>query len=208
MISPSFFNQPPPLQMSVCSSFSSEYSEYSFIDSQPDCRKKMSPKSNRQSSEGISRAAEPKQISGRRSKSASAAPADPPAASEGKGVKGPEDASAPLGPGSPTSHVLVGPVPSPSSSPRSRKRNVSPDSPSKRAKISGSGEPETEGGLGKALPATPQKGEESPEPENYPSPPEVQATSHDKRTWQGWCEIESDPVSQFTVPLFITNQMI
>ncbi|KAF2177881.1 cysteine proteinase [Zopfia rhizophila CBS 207.26] len=98
------------------------------------------------------------------------------------------------------------------SSPKSRKRSNSPDRAAKKKKVedpsdlpgeirteaneipsaSGSGVLATSEGDGTA-PETPRKGGSQPGP-RYSSPLEAAATDLDKRTWGGFCEIESDPV--------------
>jgi ubiquitin carboxyl-terminal hydrolase L5 len=45
----------------------------------------------------------------------------------------------------------------------------------------------------KELPSTTPDQNRIPTNPNFPSPPDHPATKHDKETWQGFCDIESDP---------------
>jgi len=115
---------------------------------------------------------------------------------------GSEDASALQSPSSPPTHVEGRPATRLSSPPKEKKRKMCSESPSKRAKRAGSDELIKSAEEPPEAPQTPKLGV-SPELDTYPSPPEAQATAHDKKTWQGWCEIESDPVRHL-IGFFVT----
>ncbi|KAF2466490.1 cysteine proteinase [Lindgomyces ingoldianus] len=84
-----------------------------------------------------------------------------------------------------------------------KKARVSPSTASKKEMLEASGTSSTKtpgapSSSGKKdspeAPTTPLNGEKAEKEEKYPSPPHLPATVHDKNTWQGFCEIESDPV--------------
>ncbi|PSN62487.1 cysteine proteinase [Corynespora cassiicola Philippines] len=108
------------------------------------------------------------------SKSASASPTSSTKASPGKEVSGDEQV---------VSNVLK--CTEREQSPTPKKRNVPEPSIEQ--------EPVTKKAKQDEAPSTPEQSKEGPTAERFPSPHEEPVTELDKQTWQGWCEIESDP---------------